>query len=150
MKVNNLLFYIQRSLNKNIVIYSYNMNSNNEIDITNPISVYWIMKEKGPNITESLSYIEQKLAYGYTILTRNKQRIDFYIHSVPDMILTIKPHYNNNIITKYTCVNSHQESITKIYVKTKTGWIKPNVEYIDLFVKPNDNVSTLKRIRIKK
>ena len=63
----NLLFYIGRSLNKNVVVYCYNKSGKN-LNSDTPLSAYWIMREKENNPTEELTFMESKMAFGFKIL----------------------------------------------------------------------------------
>ncbi len=60
-----LLFYIQRSLNKNTVIYDANFDKRGLLDIKKPIDVYWIRyAEEGQKMP--LSFLEKQFAFGVT------------------------------------------------------------------------------------
>ena len=62
-KSNELLFYIQRNLNKNTIIYDANFDKNGFLIEDNPINVYWIEYEKSGQKLE-LGKIEKIYAYG--------------------------------------------------------------------------------------
>ncbi|MBI9065580.1 MAG: DUF4833 domain-containing protein, partial [Marinilabiliaceae bacterium] len=57
------LFYIQRSLNENTVIYEANFDDQGLLNKAHPIKVYWILYEE-EGAVEELSYLERKFAYG--------------------------------------------------------------------------------------
>lgn len=58
-----LLFYIQRSLNQNTIIYDANFDKRGLLDIKKPIDVYWIRyDEEGQKMP--LRFFEKKLAFG--------------------------------------------------------------------------------------
>ena len=67
-----MLFYMKRSLNKNVVIYELNVNENNKINKENPIKIYWRMDRKH-NPIENLSYLERTMAYGCNIESIKKR-----------------------------------------------------------------------------
>ena len=71
MNVSNLAFYIGKSSNKNVAIYSYVIadTESNTIDIFNPLDCYWVMREQTGNPREELTYIEKTMAYGFDIIT---------------------------------------------------------------------------------
>ena len=123
----NRLFYIKRSLNKNIVVYSYNTTRDNELDAQNPINSYWIMKEKGENITEKLSFIERKLAFGHSIVKKDN-KIEFYINSLPEMKFYLK-----QVNDKWICVTEDNKRLQKVYVQLKPG-ISIFVDYVDIYL----------------
>lgn len=146
MNVQNLLFYIGKSMNKNVLIYSYNEREG-IIDIFNPIKAYWIMREQAGNPVEEMTYLENKFAYGYDINNDNSgQNISFTVKSLPEHTINIvrvddkykaeiyfDPNDGNN--PKYFflrkvflhlggVLNNSLESIDIVYECKETGKIK--------------------------
>lgn len=70
MNVSNLAFYIGKSSNKNVAIYSYVIadTESNTINLFNPLECYWVMREHDGNPREELTYIEKTMAYGFDII----------------------------------------------------------------------------------
>lgn len=73
-KDENLFFVIVKSSNKNVLAYSF--------DITSIINPYWIMYEKvkdkiTPPPTESLTFLENQLAFGITKVKVDETTYEF-------------------------------------------------------------------------
>ena len=96
MNVSNLAFYIGKSSNNNVVIYSYNIN-NGLLDTNNPLSSYWIMRENDNKI-EELTFLEKSRAFGHEIIENplNNDDIPFKIVSVDD-IMNIRKAADNGV-----------------------------------------------------
>jgi len=101
MNVQNLAFYIGKSSNKNVAIYSFNIDSG-IIDLFNPLDTFWIMREQPDNPREELTYLEKTMAYGYETLSEltdsSNDIIPIKIKALPDDIIWIK-----RIDQKYRC-----------------------------------------------
>lgn len=141
MKIPQLLFYVKRSLNKNVVIYKYNKTKDGKIDTANPIHHYWIMRENKGEI-EELSFLEKKLAYGYTITDFTPSTIDFLIKPIPYYPLQIV-QYKSSYITKIK-IKGEWHPLVSVFVQLQKGFLK-QVEYIDVFVKEDE---TVRKIRL--
>ena len=58
------LFIVTRNTNRNEVHYAIEMDAETGLPVGNaPISVYWLMLEKGDNVTEPITIFEQ-VAFG--------------------------------------------------------------------------------------
>ena len=75
-KADNLLFYLQRTKNKNTIIYELNTLANGTINQQEPVHACWLRYEEGGKRME-LSYVQKKLAFGIDAVT-DKQK-DNYI-----------------------------------------------------------------------
>ena len=121
------LFHIERSKNKNIVCYDINVSSTGVLNEKKPLSVYWInLEEQGQQ--EELSFIQEKLAYGYTVGKQNGT-VSIELNATKNRKITVE--HNGQ---RYFCrieINHRPSVLQKIYVKTK-----PNnslqVEYVEL------------------
>ena len=69
----NMLFYIQRNINKNTILYELNYNENGELNESEPIKVNWINYETDKSI-EALNYIQRSFAYGLDIKLFDKEK----------------------------------------------------------------------------
>lgn len=124
------LFHIERNKNNNIVCYDLTINGSKSIDKNTPIDVYWEMPDKN-NARNTLSVIQNKLAYGFTINQINENVILFKLKAYPDR--AIKAVYNSDKkqATAYTNINECYAILKKIYIHA----IPPlynSVEYIIL------------------
>ncbi len=58
----NRLFYLQRTIDRNAVIYELNYTNKEQIDEKKPVKIYWLDHTTGK--TKALSYAQNKFAYG--------------------------------------------------------------------------------------
>lgn len=134
MNVSNLAFYIGKSSNNNVVIYSYNIN-NGLLDTNNPLSSYWIMRENDNKI-EDLTFLEKSRAFGHEIIENplNNDDIPFKIVSVDDIMNIRKdpenPSKYNVIIVLDTGTGVNEYILKKIYLHL-SGALYQNVDQID-------------------
>ena len=145
MKIPQLLFYIKRSMNKNVVIYKYNKTNDGKLNIKDPIDQYWVLN-KNKNKMVPLNILEKKLAYGFTITHQSKRAIRFNIKSIPYYSLKIVP-FKNSFISQIK-LDGRWYPLVSVYVKIKKGFIK-KVEWVDVYIKENETVKP-KRLDISK
>ena len=55
------LFYITRSLNKNLVCYDYRL-TDGRLDKKDPIHVYWVNREEKVGQKEDINFFQRKMA----------------------------------------------------------------------------------------
>ena len=123
------MFHIERSKNRNIVCYDLNLDAMNYPDKESPLSVYWINREEHPGRHGTMSYIQQKLAYGYAVVGKQNGVITIVLNAVKNRKITIEQ--NNN---KYICrmdISNQSSALSKVYVKTKAS-NSLQVEYVDI------------------
>ena len=123
------LFHIERSKNRNIVCYDLNTDTTGAPDEKKPLSVYWINREEHPGRRGDLSYIQEKLAYGYTVTGKQNGVIIIELNAVKDRKITVE--HNER---KFFCrieINRQPSALQKIYIKTKTN-NSLQVEYVDI------------------
>ena len=123
------LFHIERSKNKNMVCYDLNIDLTGKPDEKQPLSVYWINREEHPGRRGELSYIQEKLAYGYTVEGKQSGAIIIGLNAVKNRKITLERKEG-----KYFCrieINKQPAVLQKIYVKTKTNH-SLQVEYVDI------------------
>jgi hypothetical protein len=103
MNVSNLGFYIGKTSNKNVAIYSFNIKKTNQIetlDIFEPLSIYWIMREQEGNPREELTTLEKTMADGYDLeQSTESDSIVIRIKALPSEKIYIK-----SINSKYKCI----------------------------------------------
>ena len=123
------LFHIERSKNKNIVCYDINTDTTGDPDEKKPLSVYWINREEYPGQHGELSYMQHKLAYGYTVLGKENGAIIIELNAAKNKKITVEQNDR-----KYFCrmdINQQPSVLLKIYIKTKIH-NSLQVEYVDI------------------
>jgi len=127
--VDNLLFYIQRNLNKNTVCYALNLNTLGELDKNYPIKVFWIKYTTG-GVQEELNLIQKK-AFGYTAYWINKDLFEFRIDSYDKLrFFVAKKDQTYQTVTK---INGESSLLKNIYVFANELGIFPEVKFIELY-----------------
>ena len=123
------LFHIERSKNRNIVCYDLNADTTGVPDEKKPLTVYWIDREEHPGRRGELSFVQEKLAYGYTVAGKQNGMIIIELNAVKNRKITVERNEQ-----KYVCrmdINQQPSVLQKIYVKTKTNH-SLQVEYVDI------------------
>lgn len=147
-KVPNCLFFIERSTNKNIVIYESNFDEFGYLISEDPIKISWIMNEKNGE-REKLSYIERKLAYGIKVikLKNNKHKIILTADKSRDFILEqIKPYQAKITST----INDTIIRVNSLYIELNKESTWPKVDYIILSgIETLTNTETSRKLFIK-
>ena len=112
--IDNLLFYIQRNLNMNTVIYALNRQLNGMIDEVYPMKVFWIKYTDG-GVKAELNYIQTK-AFGYTSKKINNSTFEIQMDSYHELrffLATDESGTSCDIITK---INGADSRLKNIYV----------------------------------
>lgn len=134
--IDRLLFYIQRNLNKNTVVYSLNINQNGFINECFPMQVFWIKYTDG-GVREELNYIQNK-AFGYVSSKINNESFEFYMESYPGLRFFIGRD-NNGEFNIFTRIAGNEAILNNIYVFANEFGLFPKVEYIELYGKSKDD-----------
>jgi hypothetical protein len=133
-KINNLLFYVQRTININTIIYELNLNEKQELNINDPIKMYWIDYAIDGKI-EPLNYIQKKYAYGLDIKMIDSQKKSFCFNFVS---YKKKPIYlvRSGVDNKYSAyceINKKLIIIKRIFIQIEGGsfWV-PKIKYVEV------------------
>ena len=128
--VDDLLFYVQRNLNKNTIVYALNKNPDGFINEDYPINVFWL-RYSTDGSQGQLNNIQKK-AFGYTArkITNNAfeckmtsfESLKFYVH--------LDNQKRSQVVTS---INGHNCYLNNIYVYADEFGIFPQVKYIELF-----------------
>jgi hypothetical protein len=125
------LFYLQRTTNKNTLIYEINYNNGN-LDKEDPLHGYWIRyQEDGQK--EELNFIQKTFAYGIKTknIAENQYELCFVSYKKFKMYLRLGADKKFHL---YTSINQKTAELTSIYLKINGGafWT-PNIEYVDIY-----------------
>lgn len=128
---NDLLFYIQRNLNMNTVIYLLNFDSNGLLNIEAPMKVHWLKYSSNGQV-EELNDIQNKLAFGYKSKIINNETFEFTMVSYDKLKFFIAKNFMNgySVITK---IQDKDAYLTNIYVYADELGLFPDVKYIELY-----------------
>lgn len=129
----DMLFYIQRTHNKNTIVYEVNYNEDSTIKQSDPIKIYWIRySDKGE--VAPLSYIQRKYAYGVESILVDSVKSIFKINFVSYKkreiyVVKSKKEYK-------ACININGKLcyLSKAFVKITGGtFFVPHIAYVELF-----------------
>jgi len=138
-KSNKLLFYIQRNLNKNTIIYDANFDKDGFLIEDNPIKVYWIEYEKNGQKSE-LGKIEKIYAYGVKCkkveLSKNQYKVKLVADEKRSFILKQIAPFKAII---YTLINNKLSELNHLFIYADNSEFWPEVKYIELFGKEIEN-----------
>lgn len=129
-KSDNLLFYIQRNHNLNTVIYNINKDSDGFINENQPISVMWKRYDEAGEITQ-LSFMQNKLAYGYESCKINNHSFQFHFVSYPSLKFYLGPKKNTYGV--YCHLDGKCVLLSNIYVHADEFGLFPEVKFIELY-----------------
>ncbi len=122
------LFYIERSVNKNLVCYDVNL-KDGELNSDDPLKVYWVNREERPGEKNGLNYIQRKMAYGYKVVSRSENSYVCSLAAYPDRKLTIAKKGTDYVC--YITINNQRSILRTLYVDVSPK--NPlNVHYVEL------------------
>jgi len=145
--IDDMLFYIQRNLNKNTVVYTVNKNGTGIVDDSHPINVFWIKYTDGGNSAQ-LNLIQKK-AFGYVSDKINNDAYELRMKSYDKLPLYLGKNKNGlwSINTKISGMDAY---LSNIYVFADEFGIFPQVKYIELYGLSHNNLFPLyERISIE-
>ena len=125
------LFYIQRNVNKNTVVYDLNYLSDGTIDTEMPINVYWIMYEnKGEK--RNINFLQRKLAYGYNVTKNDGYELEIQLVSYKKRRIYLSMDANGEY-KAYMLINGTTAVLKNIFVYANESGAFPSVEYVEMF-----------------
>jgi len=141
-----VIFWIERSKNKNIVVNEGMKNSSNN-DHYNDMIGYWLCiepsyqqenRKKGKqDDREDLSFLEKKMAYGYSVIHDEKstssKQYKVQLTAIPKMECTLITDNKDNNPKMITLINKQKCILKKVYVETKESWKGPTVIFVDIY-----------------
>ena len=155
MNIPNLAFYIGKSSNRNVVIYSFNLEPDSidpselNINMFNPLDVYWLMREQDSAPREELNSFEKRVAYSYETLDSDHDHdsdhyqildhdsdLSLTITALPKSIINIR-----KINSRYRCIievppttlgGGYTEGILKKIKLNLSGFLEQTVDSMDI------------------
>ena len=143
--IDNLLFYVQRTINSNTIVYTLNQDVNGKINEQEPISAFWVKFAQGGK-KEQLTYVQKKYAYGLRSKLLDKDKgvfmVEFVSYDKKQLYLIKSSHDNRYHV--YSFVKNRLSIIRSIFVQIEGGsfWL-PNVKYVELTAIDPNNSSVL-------
>lgn len=122
------LFRIERNKNRNLVCYDANI-TDGQLNLKDPLKIYWVNREKEPGKITNLSMIQRKLAYGYKLISASGESCKITLSAYPGRELTLTKQGAD-----YVClieINKKPAVLQSLYVKAKESNFM-TVEYVEL------------------
>jgi hypothetical protein len=127
------LFYMQRTIDRNTLMYEINYNTDGSLNHKKPVKIYWIDYEKGATISQ-LTYAQNKFAYGIKSLEIAGKEPVFKLNlvSYKKVDLYLKPSDNGSYAI-HVVLNGKPCILSRVLVNIAGGTtLSPDVSYIEL------------------
>jgi Domain of unknown function (DUF4833) len=129
----NMLFYIQRSVNANTVVYTAHFDSHGRIDPDEPVDVYW----KWYNVDgqrKPINFIERVMAYGVKSVAYggSSRTVSFKVAALPEreLLLGQDDHGRAEALTQF---GDRTARLIYVYLQVDDSGLLPSVTAMDLF-----------------
>lgn len=145
--VRDMLFYIQRNQNENTVIYRVNRNLGGNINLGDPVSVFW--KNYYSKLPDSpINYIQRQLAYGTSCRIVNNDMIQLTIVSYPKFPIYIVMK-ETGVCQAIAKIKGQWAVLTNVYVYAEDSGAFPVVNYLEIYgVDCNSELPCYEKIEI--
>lgn len=146
--VDNMLFYVQRTINSNTIVYVLNQDRDGNLHENEPIKVYWIKYAQGGKV-DPLTFIQKNYAYGVQakLIDKEKKSFSFEFVSYHKRQFYLLKSGVDNKYHVYGYIKNKLIILNSIFVKIEGGtfWI-PNVKYVQVKAKDPVNLSEVTEI----
>lgn len=144
-KNENHLFYIQRTVNTNTVIYEANFDENGFLNPQKPINVYWIDYEKGGKISR-LNLLEKRFAYGVRHWEKKACQNEFIIklaaYEKLPMTLKLSAPFKADLWVENMGKNL---KLDHVFISANNKGLLTKVESIKLYLQDTDSNSLIEK-----
>jgi len=127
----NQLFYVERSVNSNTVVYAARLDAHNSIDSKTPVDAFWRWYNVDGH-KKDLNFIERIMAYGvHANSPRPNRPVTFTIAALPERALTLDldDHKHPEALIQ---IGDHTVKLAYIYLEVVDG-VLPRVPSFDIF-----------------
>lgn len=122
------LFRIDRSTNRNAVVYAARVATDGEIERANPVTAYWMMNENGGK-REELTFMERSLAYGFTT-SEDEAGVLLKLAAFDQRTLRLVRRGSRYLAT--VRIAGKIAVLRRIWVQADESLLGPQVRYIEL------------------
>jgi hypothetical protein len=130
----DMLFYLQRSLDLNSVIYEANYvtaQGSRKLDPNDPVDIYWLIHDKEHQV-KPLSAL-QKLGYGVRSECSEDEVVKLELLAYRQMPILLKPSLKDNKYHAHVSVEGKDILLAKVFVNIEGGTkLKPNITFIEI------------------
>lgn len=129
-----MLFYLQRTVDRNTLIYELNYEASGQLNENKPVKIYWIDFEDGAKISP-LTFAQSKFAYGIgsELIDKVKKVYEIHLVSYKKIKFYLQPAGKNNHYQVHAHILGKPALLTSIFVNIVGGtYLKPVVSYVEL------------------
>ena len=129
----DLLFFIQRSMNPNTVVYEAGLLPDGRLDPSRPVIVYW-RRYNNEGERRDLSILERTIAFGVNHQPLQGDISAYRISSVSYAEKSAKVYINGDgRAVAVTDIDGHPAVLVSVFVQLDGDGIIPDVVHIDIF-----------------
>ena len=132
-KTDKMLFYLQRSFNKNTIIFESDILSDNKLNSERPVKMYWIRYEEDGRIAE-LSFIQRKI-FGLKCTSIDETKSSFLLvnNRFRRFEIIVKKSITGNY-RAYSEINNQLTELESVFIKATNNplGIPISFEYIEV------------------
>jgi len=129
----NMLFYIQRSVNANTLVYAAHIDSPGRIDLDAPVDVYWRWYNVDGH-RKPLNFIERMMAYGVKSVAHRGpgSAVTFKVAALPERELLLEQdgHGHPEALMKF---GNRTARLVYVYLQVDDSGLTPKVTAVDIF-----------------
>ncbi len=128
--ISNTLFVVRHNKSPNYVVYQANLAANKKLNAENPVDVFWFMQTKG-EITEKVTFIEWKLAYGFELdEIKKSEEYKLKLHAIEEKVIIVKKNLKG-IFNSYMIINGVKAKLNDVFINFESTFGFPSVKYLD-------------------
>ncbi|MDO6436199.1 DUF4833 domain-containing protein [Cyclobacterium sp. 1_MG-2023] len=126
-----ILFTIERSLNKDQIVYFLHLDEKGQIKKEDPIQIKWLDNEKTGELVP-INWIKKKFGYGIDVLSHEEEELTFKFVSYEKKKFLLKKDSLGNYMV-FAKINERVMKIRHIYLSIDGGtfW-KPNITEVSV------------------
>ena len=132
-KTDKMLFYLQRSFNKNTIIFETENLADNKLNRERPVKMYWIRYEEDSRITE-LSFIQRKI-FGLKCTPIDETKSSFLLinNRISKLKIIVKESSLGNY-KAYLVINNQLTVLERVFIKSTNNPLGMPIsfEYIEV------------------
>jgi hypothetical protein len=132
-KTKERLFYIQKSSEKNTIVYDAKFDSKGNLVADNPVDVYWIAFEEG-GIKKELGSLERHFIYGCTSEKLNNSKFDYKVTlAATDKRAIYLKQVSPYKVKAFIQIRGEHSIIDHVYVKFNDESYFTEIKYVEIF-----------------
>jgi|GEM_PF-5495063 len=126
----DILFFVSHNQSPNVVVYQANRIDKQNLNYEKPIDVFWLMNTKG-KITENLTMVEWKLAFGFKMVTIVKgKKYKISLNAIEGREIVIVQNQSGKV-EGFMNLNGKYCKLKSVFIEFEHTFYIPNVKYLD-------------------